>query len=150
MNANIDRIPFEALIFALLILPARTCEYVIFVVPFRFNQLGLFFFQDLMGKLIQELCQPEDLNKLSHHLKQTLTIGQSMSTVYRFMVSTDKYVQVRSKSKLFKSSNPSTESDFIMATHSIIGLVHNRVTVLHIVASAPGPTFIFFFVLVQG
>lgn len=76
-----------------------------------------------MGKLVQELCHHQDLYKLNTHLKETLNSGVSMSRVYRFMVSNDKFVQVRSKSKLFKSNNSSTEGDFIMATHSIIGYI---------------------------
>lgn len=76
-----------------------------------------------MGKLVQELCHVQDLPKLSLHLKETLNNGHSLSKMFRFMMSKDKYIHVQTKSKLFTSTNPSTENDFIMTTYSIIGLV---------------------------
>lgn len=90
--------------------------------------LSLFFFQELMGKIIQEMCHPLDLQKLSLHLKETLTLGTATSSVYRLRVgSPDKFVRVKTVSKLFKTNASLQEPDFIMATHSIIGYVTYRV-----------------------
>ncbi|XP_014250018.1 nuclear receptor coactivator 2-like isoform X1 [Cimex lectularius] len=81
--------------------------------------------KDLLNRNLEELCHTSDLAKLSAHLKEALTVGQSTSPIYRLRVASqstmqEKYVHVHTKSKLFKSSN-SHEMDFIMATHSIIG-----------------------------
>lgn len=76
--------------------------------------------KDLTGRIIQELCLQSEFQILQNHLKETLSNGQATSTVYRFRVtSPDKYIRVQTKSKLFKNNPP--DSDFIMATHSIIG-----------------------------
>lgn len=74
-----------------------------------------------MGKLLQELCYMPDLPKLNNHLKETLMRESHLSTVYKIMVSPDKFVQIRTKSRLYKGGSSSNESDFIMATHSIVG-----------------------------
>lgn len=76
-----------------------------------------------MGQIIQEMCHRDDLQKLTSHLKEALTTGQSTSGIYRLRVGTpEKYVHVQTKSKLFKSNaTMPQEPDFIMATHSIIG-----------------------------
>lgn len=74
-----------------------------------------------MNRIIQELCHGHDLAKLTSHLKEALTAGQSTSAIYRLRVSSaqEKYIHVQTKSKLFKCSGH--EPDFIMSTHSIIG-----------------------------
>ena len=71
--------------------------------------------------MLQDLCHVGDLYKLSAHLKETLTHGSSTSQLYRMRVG-DKFVQVQTKSKFF-AFNPNTEPDFIMATHTLLGLV---------------------------
>lgn len=78
--------------------------------------------KDLTGRVIQELCFQTELQTLTNHLKDTLSSGQSTSSIYRLRVnSPDKYVKVQTKSRLFKNNPP--EQDFIMATHTIIGYV---------------------------
>lgn len=78
--------------------------------------------KDLMGRVFQDLCVPQEVQKLTQHLRDTLTAGQATSVIYRLRFGQDKFVQVQTKSKLFKA-NPqsSNDTDFIMATHSIIG-----------------------------
>lgn len=78
--------------------------------------------KDLMGQIVQEMCHPGDLPKLNQHLKDTLSVGTATSSVYRLRVgSPDKFVRVKTVSKLFKTNVSLQEPDFIMATHSIIG-----------------------------
>jgi hypothetical protein len=61
-------------------------------------------------------------------LAEALSLGQSTSAVYRLALSpTCPPLPVQTKSKLFKASppgtantQPATEPDFLMATHSIM------------------------------
>lgn len=77
--------------------------------------------KDLVGRIIQELCHPNDLARVNAHLKEALQQRSSTSGIYRLQVASDKYVHVQTKSKLFNGNQVSGEpSDFIMATHSII------------------------------
>lgn len=73
----------------------------------------------LMGRVFHDLCVPQESHKLSQHLRDTLSAGQATSVIYKLRLGQDKFVQVQTKSKLFKHT--SNETDFIMATHSIIG-----------------------------
>lgn len=78
--------------------------------------------KDLIGRMIQELCHQQDVQKLSAHLTEAASAGQAMSGLYRLrMGQQDKFVHVQTKSKLFKASHGSGEIDFIMATHSVVG-----------------------------
>lgn len=79
--------------------------------------------KDLMGRMLQELCHQQDVQKLTAHLTETLGAGQATSGLYRLRLGQqDKFVHVQTKSKLFKANpHASGETDFIMATHSIIG-----------------------------
>ncbi|CAG9768697.1 unnamed protein product [Ceutorhynchus assimilis] len=79
--------------------------------------------KDFKGRLLRELVPAQDVYKVTAHLKETLSAGTSISSVYRIQVAPDKLVPVQTKSKFFKT-NPHANSevtDFIMATHSIIG-----------------------------
>ncbi|CAB0001330.1 unnamed protein product, partial [Nesidiocoris tenuis] len=64
-----------------------------------------------------------DFSKVSSHLKDVQSQSHGTSSIYRIRVpssmqnSIDKYIHVRTKSKLFKSMS---EPDFIMSTHSIV------------------------------
>jgi len=65
-----------------------------------------------------------DLNKLTTHLKETLSVGTATSAIYRLRVgSPEKFVRVKTVSKFFKANMAQQEPEFIMATHSIIGYV---------------------------
>ncbi|XP_008193624.1 nuclear receptor coactivator 2 isoform X3 [Tribolium castaneum] len=78
--------------------------------------------KELMDRALRDLVFQQDVHKLNTHLKETIHTGQATSAVYRLQLGQDKYVQVQTKSKLFKT-NPhnSNDIDFIMATHSIVG-----------------------------
>ncbi|XP_049822907.1 nuclear receptor coactivator 1 isoform X2 [Aethina tumida] len=75
--------------------------------------------KELMDRVLRDLVSPQEVQKVTAHLRETVTNGQATSAVYRLQIASDKYVQVQTKSKLFKTQTPDT--DFIMATHSIIG-----------------------------
>ncbi|GJQ82169.1 hypothetical protein Trydic_g6002 [Trypoxylus dichotomus] len=77
--------------------------------------------KELMDRLLQELCVPQDSHKLTQHLRDTINSGQATSVNYRLRLSHDRYLNVQTKSKLFKANPHSTETDFIMSTHSITG-----------------------------
>ncbi|KRT85618.1 HLH domain containing protein [Oryctes borbonicus] len=77
--------------------------------------------KELMDRLLQELCVPQDSHKLTQYLRDTINSGQATSVTYRLRLSHDRYLNVQTKSKLFKANPHSTETDFIMATHSIVG-----------------------------
>ncbi|KAB0798164.1 hypothetical protein PPYR_09157 [Photinus pyralis] len=79
--------------------------------------------KDLMGRSLQDLCPQQEVHKLTSHLRDTFSAGQATSVIYKLRLgSQDKYVHVQTKSKLFKANpNSKTDTDFIMATHSIIG-----------------------------
>lgn len=77
--------------------------------------------QDLINWNMNELVHPGDKSKASVYLRDMLSGSgstESVSPIYRLRVQ-DKYVHVQTKSKFFKCANNS-ESDFVMATHSII------------------------------
>lgn len=78
--------------------------------------------KDLMGRGLQDLCPPQEVHKLAAHLRDTLTNGQATSSIYRLRLGLqEKYVHVQTKSKLFKATpHSSNDTDFVMATHSII------------------------------
>ncbi|XP_020277820.1 nuclear receptor coactivator 1-like isoform X10 [Pseudomyrmex gracilis] len=71
----------------------------------------------LVGTALKDLCHPQDLSTLTKHLNDTLQVGESMSNVYRIRISPEKFVNVQTKSKYFKTS---INDDFVMATNSII------------------------------
>ncbi|KAL3282539.1 hypothetical protein HHI36_005719 [Cryptolaemus montrouzieri] len=77
--------------------------------------------KDLMHTVLKDLVPPQDVHKLNAHLRETLSSGQSSSVFYRLQFGPDKFIQVQTKSKLFKASSHSSEADFVMATHSIVG-----------------------------
>lgn len=80
-----------------------------------------FLVQDLINWNMNELVHPGDKSKASVYLRDMLSGSgstESVSPIYRLRVQ-DKYVHVQTKSKFFKCANNS-ESDFVMATHSII------------------------------
>ncbi|RZC33022.1 nuclear receptor coactivator 1, partial [Asbolus verrucosus] len=78
--------------------------------------------KELMDRALRELVPQQEVHKLNAHLRDTLNVGQSTSAVYRLQIGQDKYVQVQTKSKLFKTNPHATpDTDFIMATHSIVG-----------------------------
>ncbi|XP_072762163.1 uncharacterized protein [Anoplolepis gracilipes] len=78
--------------------------------------------KDLIGTTIKDLCHPHDLSTLTKHLSDTLQLGESTSDVYRLRVSPDKFLKIQTKSKFFKASVMNVhDSDFMMATNSIIG-----------------------------
>lgn len=84
-------------------------------------QYSQFLNKNLTDSKLQDLCVPHEVHKLTQHLKDTLSAGQATSGIYRLRLGQDKYVQVQTKSKLFKPNpNSSTDTDFVMATHSII------------------------------
>ncbi|XP_044752396.1 nuclear receptor coactivator 2 isoform X4 [Coccinella septempunctata] len=80
-----------------------------------------FISKDLTNRVFKELVAPQDVHKLVSHLKETLTTGQAPSVLYRLQFGPDKFIQVQTKSKLFKTSSHASESDFVMATHTILG-----------------------------
>lgn len=69
---------------------------------------------------IQDLCHPHDLSKFTAHLKGTLQTGEGTSSMYRLRICSDKFLNVQTKSRLFKG-NGMNESDFVMSAYSIIG-----------------------------
>lgn len=80
-----------------------------------------FFLQDLLvGRMLHDKCHKNDVLKIANHIQETRRSGFSTSPVYRLHLVDEKYVNVQTKSKYFKTSD-TQETDFIMATHSIIG-----------------------------
>ncbi|CAH1102435.1 unnamed protein product [Psylliodes chrysocephalus] len=78
--------------------------------------------KELKNRALRELVPQQEVHKVSAHLRETINSGQSSSTIYRLQIGPDKLVQVQTKSKLFKTNpHSNSDSDFIMATHSIIG-----------------------------
>ncbi|CAH0558274.1 unnamed protein product [Brassicogethes aeneus] len=75
--------------------------------------------KELMGRVLRELVAQQEVQKINAHLRETVSAGQSTSQMYRLQIASDKFVQVQTKSKLFKGQ--ASDPDFIMATHSIIG-----------------------------
>ncbi|XP_050300353.1 nuclear receptor coactivator 3 isoform X3 [Anthonomus grandis grandis] len=78
--------------------------------------------KDFKGRVLRDLVPSQDAPKVTQHLKETLGAGTSISAVYRIQIMPDKLVPVQTKSKFFKTNPHGTsDADFIMATHSIIG-----------------------------
>ncbi|KAG5896380.1 hypothetical protein JTB14_009587 [Gonioctena quinquepunctata] len=76
----------------------------------------------LKNRVLRELVPQAEVHKVNVHLRETLGSEQSTSAIYRLQIGPDKFIQVQTKSKLFRTNQHSaTDSDFIMATHSIIG-----------------------------
>lgn len=75
--------------------------------------------KELKNRVLKELVPPPDVHKVNTHLRETASAGQSTSAIYRLQIGQDRYVHVQTKSKLFKT-HATNDSDFIMATHSII------------------------------
>lgn len=73
--------------------------------------------KDLKNRVLRDLVPQQEVQNINAHLRKTLSEGQSTSGIYRLQIGPDKYIQVQTKSKLFKAN----DGDFIMATHSIIG-----------------------------
>lgn len=74
----------------------------------------------LVGRMLQNKCHKDDVHKVISHLQETRHLGYDTSSVYKLHLVDDRYVNVQTKSKYFKSSDDH-EIDFIMAAHSIIG-----------------------------
>lgn len=75
--------------------------------------------KELKNRVLKDLVPQHDVHKVSAHLRETLNTGQSTSAIYQLQIGQDRYVQVQTKSKLFKT-HATNDSDFIMATHSIL------------------------------
>ncbi|KAJ8978181.1 hypothetical protein NQ317_009669 [Molorchus minor] len=77
--------------------------------------------KDLKNRPLRDVVPQQDVHKINAHLRETISAGQSTSAIYRLQLGPEKYVQVQTKSKLFKTlPHANQEGDFIMATHSII------------------------------
>ncbi|XP_048518470.1 nuclear receptor coactivator 3 isoform X5 [Dendroctonus ponderosae] len=77
--------------------------------------------KDFKGRVLRDFVPAQDVHKITAHIKETLNSGSSISSVYRIQVAPDKLVTVQTKSKFFKTNpHSSCDTDFIMATHSII------------------------------
>lgn len=70
--------------------------------------------------MIHDKCHKNDVLKVANHIQETRRSGYSTSPIYRLHLVDEKYVNVQTKSKYFKSSD-TQEIGFIMAAHSIIG-----------------------------
>ncbi|XP_063983449.1 dual specificity protein kinase splA isoform X10 [Diachasmimorpha longicaudata] len=78
--------------------------------------------QEVIGGTIQDLCHPHDLSKVTAHLKETIQIGEGTSSIYRLRINPDTFVNVQTKSKIFKANALNGhDADFIMSTNSVIG-----------------------------
>lgn len=75
--------------------------------------------EHLMGRMLQDLCHQQEVQKLVTHISETLSAGQATSGLYRLRLGQGKSVYVQTKSKHFKTHG--NGEDFIMATHSVIG-----------------------------
>ncbi|XP_076336011.1 uncharacterized protein LOC143239086 isoform X3 [Tachypleus tridentatus] len=78
------------------------------------------YLKDLDERIIHKLCHPKDLHKLIQHLKETLQVGSSTSSIYRLRVPNENYIYVQTKSKRVPFNSVTSEQEFIMSTHSII------------------------------
>lgn len=84
-------------------------------------QYSQFINKDLLDRSLKDLVPQQEVHKFNAHLRDTVNVGQSTSAVYRLQIAPDKCVQVQTKSKLFKTNpHTTTDTDFIMATHSIV------------------------------
>ncbi|XP_056647099.1 nuclear receptor coactivator 3 isoform X3 [Diorhabda sublineata] len=86
------------------------------------DTLAQYIKKELRNRPLRELVPQQEVNKVTAHLRETISLGQSSSSIYRLQFGPDKVIQVQTKSKLFKTNpHANTDSDFIMATHSVIG-----------------------------
>ncbi|VVC34781.1 Myc-type, basic helix-loop-helix (bHLH) domain,PAS fold,PAS domain [Cinara cedri] len=76
--------------------------------------------KNLVGRFLHNKCHKTDVHKVIKHLQETHQAGFSTSPVYQLHLTEDKFVNVQTKSKFFKSNDGST-MDFIMAAHFIVG-----------------------------
>ncbi|XP_044727109.1 nuclear receptor coactivator 2 isoform X3 [Chrysoperla carnea] len=74
----------------------------------------------LVGSIIQELCPPSEVSRINAHLKEVIQTGNPVTATFklRFASALDKYINIQSKSKFFKSE----VAEHIMSTHFIIGI----------------------------
>ncbi|XP_063983446.1 nuclear receptor coactivator 2 isoform X8 [Diachasmimorpha longicaudata] len=83
--------------------------------------------KEVIGGTIQDLCHPHDLSKVTAHLKETIQIGEGTSSIYRLRINPDTFVNVQTKSKIFKANALNGhDADFIMSTNSVIGSCADR------------------------
>ncbi|GBN38021.1 Nuclear receptor coactivator 2 [Araneus ventricosus] len=76
--------------------------------------------KDLVGCIIQEMCHPDDFQKLTQHLKETLQQGSNTSGVYRLRLAHEKIIYVQTKSKLLNYNPMASEQEIIVANHTIL------------------------------
>ncbi|GFY56473.1 nuclear receptor coactivator 2 [Trichonephila inaurata madagascariensis] len=76
--------------------------------------------KDLVGCIIQEMCHPDDFQKLTQHLKETLQQGSNTSGVYRLRLAHEKIVYVQTKSKRLNYNPMASEQEIIVANHTIL------------------------------
>lgn len=74
----------------------------------------------MVGRLLHDKCHKNDVHKVVNHIEETRRAGYSTSQIYKLHLVDDKYINVQTKSKYFKSRD-NQEMDNIMAAHSIIG-----------------------------
>ncbi|XP_074027030.1 basic helix-loop-helix family member taiman isoform X4 [Leptinotarsa decemlineata] len=78
--------------------------------------------KELKNRGLREVVPPSEVQKVNVHLRETLSTGQSTSHIFKLQVGPERFVQIQTKSKLFRTNpHAANESDFIMSTHSIIG-----------------------------
>lgn len=71
------------------------------------------------NRVLKELVPQQDVHKVNAHLREAVSTGLSTSAIYKLQLGQDRFIRVQTKSKLFKTQ-ATNDSDFIMATHSII------------------------------
>lgn len=87
-------------------------------------QIVQFIKKELLDKPLRERVPQQDVQKFTAHLMETVSAGQSTSSIYRLQIGPEKFVQVQTKSKYFKMNpHSTTDPDFIIATHSMIGYI---------------------------
>lgn len=74
----------------------------------------------LEGIFLHDKCHKNDVHKVISHIQETKQMGYSTSSIYKLHLVDEKYINVRTKSKYFKS-NDTQDMGFIMAALSIIG-----------------------------
>ncbi|XP_035207620.1 nuclear receptor coactivator 2-like, partial [Stegodyphus dumicola] len=76
--------------------------------------------KDLVGRIILELCHPDDIQKLTQHLKETLQQGSNTSGIYRLRLAHEKVVHVQTKSKRLSCNPMASDQEIIVANHTVI------------------------------
>ncbi|GIY11883.1 nuclear receptor coactivator 2 [Caerostris darwini] len=76
--------------------------------------------KDLVGCIIQEMCHPDDFQKLTQHLKETLQQGSNTSGIYRLRLAHEKIIYIKTKSKRLNYNPMANEQEIIVANHSIL------------------------------